>query len=236
MTDLHTHILPGMDDGAKTEEESLALLRMEQNQGVDTVVLTPHFYPQQESIEQFLARREDAVGRLRKAIDAEGTDAQGLPQLLVGAEVLWRSDLSDVEHLDRLCIEGTQNLLLELPFSLWSGQLINQLYDMIGQTGITPVIAHLERYLALQPKALIEEILDIGIPVQISAEVLTHPLRRGGAMKLLKSGRAHLLASDCHDCTNRPPDLAAGMEIVRRKLGESFARDLSAYADSLVCQ
>lgn len=234
MTDLHTHILPGMDDGAKTVEESLTLLRIERDQGVDTVVLTPHFYPQREGINGFLARREEAMVRLQEAMDACTLDSPSFPKVLLGAEVLWRSDLLDEEDLDKLCIAGTKNLLLELPFFSWNSQMIDQLYDMIGQTGITPIIAHLERYLSLQPKALIEEILALEIPVQISAEILKHPLRRSGAMNLLKSGRAHLLASDCHDSAQRIPNLAAGMEIVRRKLGDSFVQDLSACADRLV--
>ena len=57
MTDLHTHILPGMDDGAVSVETSLEMLRMERDQGVDAVVLTPHFYRDRERPEQFLARR-----------------------------------------------------------------------------------------------------------------------------------------------------------------------------------
>lgn len=230
MTDLHTHILPGMDDGAKTVEESLALLRMQQSQGVDTVVLTPHFYPNKENVDSFLARRDEAVKRLQDALDAA---EEPLPELLLGAEVLWRSDLIEWERREELCISGTRNLLLELPFTPWDGRMIDRLYDMIGHTGITPIIAHLERYLPLQSKAMIQEILSLGVPVQISAGILTHPLQRNGAMKLLKNGQAHLLASDCHDCVRRVPDLAAGLEIVRRKLGEQCARELINCADEL---
>lgn len=215
-------------------EESLALLRMEQNQGVDTVVLTPHFYPHRESINDFLARREKAAGRLQEAICACEQDSPAIPQLLLGAEVMWRSDLRDGDGVDKLCIMGTKKLLLELPFSTWTVQMIDQMYDMMGRTGITPIIAHLERYLLLQPKALIQEILSMGVPVQISAEILLHPLQRSGAMKLLKSGQAHVLASDCHDCRMRVPNLATGMEVLRRKLGDSAVKELAACADRLM--
>ena len=70
MTDLHTHILPGMDDGAKTPEESLQMLRMERDQGVDTVVLTPHFYRDRERPEWFLARRRASAEALRQEAEA----------------------------------------------------------------------------------------------------------------------------------------------------------------------
>ena len=70
MTDLHTHILPGVDDGAKAPEESLEMLRMERDQGVDTVVLTPHFYRDRERPEHFLKRRRAAGEALRDALMA----------------------------------------------------------------------------------------------------------------------------------------------------------------------
>lgn len=234
MTDLHTHILPGIDDGAKSAEESVEMLRMQQSQGVHTVVLTPHFYPHQEDVSTFLARREEAMGQLRECMDARPLDAPLLPRLLLGAEVLWRSDLNEEDGLDKLCIEGTKNLLLELPFVPWNVQLIDQLYDMMGRTGITPIIAHLERYIPMQPQKLVQEILELGVPVQISAEILSHPFMRREAMKLLKKGQAHLLASDCHDCTQRMPNLAAGIEIVRRKLGNAIAQELCACAEGLI--
>lgn len=234
MTDLHTHILPGIDDGAAEVEDSLAMLELQRSQGVDTVVLTPHFYSDREEIDSFLLRRGRAMAQLESAIAARAEEQPPLPRLLLGAEVAWRSDLIEMERLGELCIEGTRNLLLELPFTPWNAAMIDRLYDMIGRTGITPIIAHLERYLNIQPKTLVREVLRLGAPVQVSAGILMHPLQRSGAMKLLKSGRANLLASDCHDCLRRPPDLAAGMEIVRKKLGDCVARELCAYADGLV--
>ena len=88
MTDLHTHILPGMDDGAPDVETSLAMLREEARQGVDTVVLTPHFYRDRERPEHFLARRARAADRLNSAIQAlPGEERRAMPRLILGAEV-----------------------------------------------------------------------------------------------------------------------------------------------------
>ena len=234
MTDLHTHILPGMDDGAATVAESLTMLEKEYSQGVRTVVLTPHFYPHREELERFLTRREQAMNELKQAIAARSPEQLPLPEIRVGAEVLWRSDLVELDRLNELCIEGTRNLLLELPFTPWSRTMIDLLYDLTGCTGITPVIAHLERYISIQPKSLVQEVLRLGVPVQISAGILLHPLMRRAAMKLLKKGQGHLLASDCHGCEERVPDLAAGMGVVRRKLGEQTVWDLCDCAERLV--
>ena len=234
MVDLHTHILPGIDDGAATVEESLSMLEKEQDQGVNTVVLTPHFYPHREEVDRFLFRRKLAVDGLKQAMAARTQEQLPLPNVLIGAEVLWRSDLAEWNRLDELCIEGTRNLLLELPFTPWNRIMVDSLYDMISCTSITPVIAHLERYIQIQPKVLVKEILRLGVPVQISAGILLRPLARREAMKLLKNGQGHLLASDCHNCKERMPNLAAGMDVVRKKLGTQYAEELCDCAERLV--
>lgn len=234
MTDLHTHILPGMDDGAKTVEESLAMLRMEREQGVDTVVLTPHFYRDRENPKHFLQRREKAVAALERGILAlPEKERAGLPRLLTGAEVAWAPNLSDWEELPRLCLGGTSNLLLELPFSPWTDRMIDQIYDLMSRTGVTPVIAHLERYLKLQRGERIREVLDLGVPVQVSGDALLRVMGRSGALKLLKNRQAHLLASDCHNCDRRAPTLAAAVSVARRKLGDERAEALLRCADEL---
>lgn len=234
MTDLHTHILPGMDDGARTTEDSLAMLRAQREQGVDTVVLTPHFYRDRERPERFFSRREACFDALTKALNAlPREERDSLPRLILGAEVAWRPNLSDWEELPRFCIGNTQNILLELPFSPWNDQMIHQIYDMVGRTGILPVIAHLERYLKIQRPELIRDVMDLGVPVQVSSDIFLHPLTRGVGLKMLKRGQAHLLASDCHNMTSRPPSLAPAFEVVRRKLGEDCVDALVYRGDEL---
>ena len=71
MIDFHTHILPGIDDGAKSLEESLSLLKMEQEQGVDTIVLTPHYFHERQSLDEFLQQRNTAYEQLRHAAERE---------------------------------------------------------------------------------------------------------------------------------------------------------------------
>lgn len=234
MIDLHTHILPGMDDGARNAEESLAILRMEKEQGVDAVVLTPHFYGMREPAEEFLCRRDASVQALTAELaKLPEEERDTLPKLILGAEVAWNSSLADCEELPQLCIGKTKNFLLELPFTPWSTQMFNQIYDLIGQTGLTPVIAHLERYVFGQRPRMISEIFELGVPVQISAEMLRRPFLRGRVLKLFEKRRAHILASDCHNCTDRAPNLEEGFRVVRRKLGNWCADELVRCADEL---
>ena len=226
MTDLHTHILPGMDDGAKTPEISLEMLRMERDQGVDTVVLTPHFYRDREWPGSFLKRRSAAAERLRAALEALGDERSTLPRLELGAEVAWVPNLADMPELPQLCMGQSRYLLLELPFYPWNEQMIHQIYDLMGRTGVTPVVAHIERYVKIQKPAYLAEVLSLGVPVQVSGEPLLHALQQGRALKLLRKHQAQLIASDCHDTVRRPPNLGPAMDAVRRKLGEARASEV----------
>lgn len=234
MTDLHTHVLPGMDDGAKTVEESLALLRMEREQRVDTVVLTPHFYRDRENPKRFLRRRrESAVLLAERLVELSEEERESLPRLILGSEVAWAPNLADWEELPELCIGNTQNLLLELPFAPWTDRMIGQIYDLMGRTGITPVLAHLERYIKIQRPEYIREVLDLGVPVQVSSSVLLRTLSRGSVLKMIRQQQAHLLASDCHNTASRVPDVKLALDVVRKKLGEETADRLIRNADRL---
>ncbi len=234
MTDLHTHILPGVDDGAKDPEESLKLLSLERAQGVDTVVLTPHFYRDREKAESFLHRRAEAMLVLEERLaQLSPNEREALPKLRLGAEVAWWPNLAGCEQLPELCIEGTKNLLLELPFSPWSEQMIKRIYDLMGRTGVTPVIAHLDRYLKTQRAELIRGVLELGVPVQMSGDALLHLLTRGTPLKLLRQKQAHLIASDCHHISRRVPNLGDAMKTAEKKLGKDRAAEMMRCADLL---
>lgn len=235
MTDLHTHILPGLDDGAKTVEESLQMLRTERRQGVDTVVLTPHFYRDRENPKRFLQRRREAIIALgSRVLELSEEERHSLPNMFLGAEVAWWPTLAEWDELPELCLGGTKYLLLELPFTPWSEKMVDQLHEFYGRTGITPIIAHLERYLKLQRPERIEEIFSLRFPVQISADALLHPLARGRALKLLRQGKAHIVASDCHNCESRGPNLASAMQVLNRKLEAAQAESILRYTDHLL--
>ena len=110
MVDFHTHILPGMDDGSRDVEQSLAMLRMEREQGIETVVLTPHFYARQNAPARFLERRSQSFQKLSAALD------ESCPRLLLGAEVQYFDNMDRAEEIGSLCIGDTGVLLLEMPF------------------------------------------------------------------------------------------------------------------------
>ena len=230
MIDLHTHILCGMDDGAPDPQTSIQLLKLQRDQGVDAVVLTPHFYRSRERASHFLQRRAEAMDRLQEAVCRSG---ENLPQVYLGAEVAWVPNLADCEHLEQLCLNGTKNLLLELPAGKWNSELSNQIYDLMGRTGITPVLAHLDRYLRTQRPEQVREILELDVPVQISSTALLRLPTRAMCVRALRD-YAHVVATDCHDPVHRKPDLKPAMELIGKKLGTSAVTMLDRNARSLI--
>lgn len=220
MNDLHTHILPGFDDGADTVETSLAMLREEYAQGVDTVALTPHFYRDREHLPDFLRRRKEACYKLLTAITALSEEERKmLPKLILGAEVAWVPNLAQLPELERLCYQDTKYLLLELPSAPWDDMLFRQIYDLMNCRGITPIIAHIDRYWGLQEKKQFETLFSLGVPVQLSAEPLLHFAMRGRALRLIRGGKVQMIISDAHNMTDRQPNLGKADDVLRKKLG-----------------
>ena len=234
MTDLHTHILPDMDDGSRDVDTSLAMLRAEKEQGVDAVVLTPHFYRDLERPAEFLRRRAEAYDTLKRAVNAlSGEERRAMPSVTLGAEVAWVHGMADWSELRELCYEGTNYLLLEPPFHPWDDGFINNIYDLMNRRGVVPVVAHIDRYLGVQKPKALEQLYALGLPTQISAEPFLHFSTRGKMFRVLASGRAQLLISDCHDMDNRPPNLGAAMAVIRKKLGAE-AEELFGETDDLL--
>lgn len=228
MTDLHTHILPGMDDGARSVEQALALLQEQAKQGVATVALTPHFYGRREAASDFLLRRDEAWIRLSEAMGD-----QPYPKLLLGAEVAWTPDMSQWAQLEELCYQGTRVLLVELPMTPWTDSIFRELYSLESRRGVIPMIAHLDRYLHVQKRRDIERILEMGYPVQVSAESLSHFYLRKQALGLLEKFDG-VLISDCHNMSDRRPNLMDAMKLIEKKLGRAAAGKVAAMTDEIL--
>jgi protein-tyrosine phosphatase len=222
-----------MDDGSPAPDVSIEMLRMEAQQGVDAVVLTPHFYRDRERPEHFLERRQRSAAQLLDVLQKLPDEERGkLPALFLGAEVAWVPNLSDLVDLTQFRLGKSGYFLLELPFSPWHESMVHQIYDLMGRTGLTPVIAHLERYWRSQSTQMLCDVLELGVPVQVTAHELSRPF--SPAMKLLRGRQAQLVASDCHNVKRRPPDLGPAMRTVERKLGAKRRGEIARQADGLL--
>ena len=138
MIDFHSHFLPNTDDGAKDLEMSLEMLRFSKKSGVNTVVSTSHCYAFEgnESIKRFLKRRKNAYTEVLSAIDGKEED---YPRIVMGCEVHLVKNLSTFSELPKLCIQNTDYILLEMPFSVWQDEHFEEIYR-ITNLGLKPII------------------------------------------------------------------------------------------------
>lgn len=230
MIDWHSHILPNMDDGSRNVAESVNLLKMLAAQYVDTVIATPHFYANAESKEVFLQRRSQCYHKLMEEISSE-TD---LPRILLGAEVKYYSGISARNDLRDLCIEGTHLLLLEMPFSEWTEYTIRELNILACSKGIVVILAHIERYFSLQKADVWSKLRGNGILMQVNANFFTGAFTKRKALRLLDDGFVHMIGSDCHGVTTRPPVIAQAYDFIHKKFGGEFVGQMQEYAESLL--
>lgn len=223
MTDLHTHILPAMDDGAKTLESARELLSMELAGGTDRVALTSHFSCEYETVESFLSRREAAFRELSRVCP----DGMKLKR---GCEVYYSPVLTQLD-LKALCLEGTNYLLMELPL-LSRPPHLELVLEELRFRDIVPVLAHVERYAYVRrDPGLTAQWIREGALIQVNARSVRDG--DGLTLRLLKWGLAQVVASDAHSAAHRPPDLAAAMAVIKKRLGEAAVQSLEENARAI---
>lgn len=215
--DFHSHILPGIDDGSQNVEQSLAMLQAERAQGISHVVLTPHFYAQQDDPKHFFRARSEAEHALRQAMSATAD----LPTLSVGAEVYYFNGLWNVSCLPDFAIDGGKYILIELPMPPYPERIFQDLERIYEKRDLIPVIAHIDRYLApFHTRTLLNRLSQLPVILQANADFFLDPVSRPLALRMLKKGQIRLLGSDCHNMTSRAPNLDRALTVIREKLGE----------------
>ena len=217
--DFHTHMLPGIDDGAKDVDMSVIMLESAAECGAETVILTPHVNSSAD-FGEFLRARDKSFNKLKKAIK---TGSGYMPELLLGAEVLLDGPLSEKDDVCSLCIDGTELLLLELPYTPWSSWYNHEIYNIISKHNVTPVMAHIERYLK-NPKDIkkLDTLISFGVKFQINVSSFLSFSGRRIIRELAAEGLISAIGSDAHNLTNRPADITKALNAFRRKFGDDF--------------
>lgn len=220
MTDHHSHILPAIDDGAKDIEESVQILDMMAKTGVGEVYCTPHFYPHKQSVEDFIESRKRAYDKLRPHLKPEH------PKLKMGAEVLLSSSLLTRDVLDKLKLEGTGFVLLEMPYVHFSQSVYDGLYNIADMKGIKVLVAHIERYLAFNSESEVKRLFaEENVLGQINCTSLRKFGMRRKCLELIKDGYVHALGTDYHRIERNYAFMDEGVTILKKKLSkEHFAR------------
>ena len=218
MIDIHLHILPGVDDGPETMQESLELARALVQEGVHTAIATPHYndeFPRRSAME--IAER---VNELQQELDEHNIALR----LFSGHEALIKPGLVEDIQTGRLAtLNGSRYLLLEL----WSNSQLPETERAIFELrafGITPILAHPERYRIFQEEQKrVVSLLQQGVLMQITASSLIGMQGRTAqhtAKMLLKRGQVHCVASDAHGLHRRPPAINEGLHKVVKLIGK----------------
>lgn len=229
MVDLHSHILPGIDDGAKDVDVAIELLKMARVQGIDKIVCTPHYDAQKGSVPSFLRYRLKSSKLLRREMKQQ----EILCELKMGAEVYLTEEASCVDLLP-LRIEGTDYLLVEFPVIASGNGLLELLYEVQLQ-GVIPIIAHIERYpFAAENPEFILELIRMGCVIQVNATtILRKDKYARWILPFIKCGLIQIVASDVHSIKNRPCKMDKATKRIRKKCGKAVCGRMEQMASRI---
>lgn len=231
LVETHCHILPELDDGAKSVEESIKMVMKLQTQGAKKIISTSHYYSDSISLSDFIEKRNAAYNMLKRELPP------GSPEILLSAEVYISKYLFSNDDLTPLCIGNSRYILIEHPFSsTFSSASYDRLANMCVDYNVKPILAHIERYGALMDdKNKLDEFINLGCLTQVNINSFADAPRhtRKKLFKYLESGRIHLIGSDCHNLTTRPPDYSAGVKAIKEKYGSEAINILMNNANVL---
>lgn len=228
MIDIHSHILPGIDDGAGDLEEALEMARLAVADGIRVMVATPHLFPPHSIDLEAINDKSiilEHLERFRDRLAAEGIALEILP----GCDVPLSADTLRLLAEDRVLTvnDGKRYLLLELPhFSM--PPALEDICFRLQSLGITPIITHPERQPLIQERPeRLGRLVSLGCLAQLTAGSLTGGFGRRIARlsrELVQEGYIHLLASDAHNTRGRPPMLSQAVSALSKLVGPEQAR------------
>lgn len=232
MIDFHTHILPGIDDGSQNLGTTINMFAEEYQQRVDRIVATPHFYANQTSIEHFLMKRGRSLEKLKEMSSYETFQ---MPKLYVGAEVYYFPGIGKAQMLEKLCIQETNILMLELPFCQWTKNIYEDIKLIIEEQKRTVILVHIERYFEFQKnKDVWNAIFELPLYGQINAGSFLKWKRRHTCLKFLTEKYPLVLGSDCHNMETRPPNMAEGRQVIEKKVGRQVLEEIDTLGNHIL--
>jgi protein-tyrosine phosphatase len=176
------------------------MIKMMKEQGVDRIVSTSHFYAHREkSVDSFIEKRQRAYEKLVKADPSNSG-------IILGAEVAVEHGISKLEGIDKLCITGTKYILLEFQYAKFSHWMLEEVNDIACEYGLTPILAHIHRYLEYYSKSELEEVLRTDAVLQFNNEAFESFKEKHFVKSLIKDGYPYIFGSDSHNLSSRKPN------------------------------
>jgi len=218
VTDIHSHILPYIDDGAKSMDTAVTMAAIAFSEGIKRIIATPHFDPETRSIKGFLHKRENSLNDLRKELEKRLINIEIIP----GAEVYLVPEITELDDLELLCIGNTKYMLVEMPFTVMP-QWLDEILYKIQLRGITPILAHPERSIKItkEPQKL-KPLVEKGVLLQLNVSSVCNTSNselRKCIRYLMKSKMAHFIATDSHTLRSRPPKIQDAIKLLTKSYG-----------------
>lgn len=221
--DMHCHILPGVDDGADNYIESLKLLRKEYEQGVRSLILTPHY--RKEYFETDRAIIREHFEELNARLPSVGIAMR----LYLGCEFHRENDMLKMLSSDRAYTMAETRYVLTEFAGTDQEDIISKYVNALIAGGYRPIIAHIERYSGMRDLNKVEHLIRAGAYIQVNASSILGKegfKQKGFCKKLLKEGFVHFIGSDAHDLRRRPPCLGECADYLEKKTGKENVRKL----------
>lgn len=223
-TDMHCHIIPGIDDGAQNIEASKRMVELAYNEGIRTILATPHYHPIRGKATENEIQK--AYNKLRIYVESNYSDLH----IYLGREVYYTSDIiEDIEKRSDLLINNTRYILTEYSTSVDYNYLMTSI-DSLIVNGYIPIIAHVERYGCIQKNyRLVEELKSVGALIQVNADSII-----GGSgnnikkvcKSLVENYLVDIIGTDAHNCENRAPRLLKCADYLMKKYDEVYVQDI----------
>lgn len=227
MIDFHSHFLPQIDDGAQKVSTSLDMLSESYKQGVRTVIATPHCeINTEDDIDVFLQSRSKSFKILK---DAMAKDDRKFPEIVLGCEYQISKPCRNFEKLRSLCIENTNYILVEMPYSQWNENYYDYLYDLT-LNGMRPIIAHVERF--LNQKKKFYNLFSLDLLYQVNTGSFLSSSTRRHIPDLFTCGAVQFIGSDMHNMDNRPQNMKEVTERILKSYGDSCLNSLLDNAEA----
>lgn len=224
MIDIHCHILPGIDDGARNMKEAVEMAEMMWQEGIDTIVATPH--SRSGSWEKLKTDTLKLTDELQRELRQLGLEMRVFP----GCEILYSSrTIDDLREGRVLTLAGSRYALIEFPIET-KGEFIYQQLRKIRLSGHIPVLAHVERYPDLRKDQILEDILETGCLTQMNWSSLGGSIfspDRGWCRRAALEGMIHIMATDAHRKDWRPPSISSELGWLKKKGEGSLVENIT---------
>lgn len=225
--DMHTHILPCLDDGARSLYDSMQMIDIAYEEGIRRIVATPHYVP--GNVEYDIPKLRETADTVSKALKDKYPDME----LYTGNELYFREGTEKIlRNKEVLTMADSDYLLVEFNEQK-ELKFIREAIHKITEFGYRPIIAHIERYTNLRGSVnTVEELIQLGAYIQVNSDTIT-----GGFMnpehrfsdKLLREKVVHFVGSDCHSATSRKPQMKEAVKYLVKKTGEQ-------YTEKIICE